>query len=353
MELTLFHEFPLSPSLAEEWNALLAISEPNTPFLRYEYLRAWWQGRGGGEWPQAEVAIVLARRNGQLIGIAPLFQARNAQGEEALLLLGSRAISDYLDIISPVTERPRFLSALLDFLQAPPNSTLRWQVLDWWNLLEDSPTIPLLRQEAQARGWSYEIEPTDHAPRVPLPGDFEAYLANLDKKQRHEIRRKMRRALENGQDVRWYIAQEASALEAEMEAFLNLMAQDPKKAAFLTPAMRAQMRLLMQAAFQGGWLQLAFLEVDGKKAAAYLNFDYANRIWVYNSGLEPDFRDLSPGWVLLGHLLQWANEQGRLEFDFMRGDEEYKYRFGGLDRLVMRVRLARPPQGNQATTYPA
>lgn len=342
MELSLYREFPPSPSLAEEWNALLAESEPVTPFLRYEYLRAWWQGRGGGEWPQAELVIVFARQGGRLVGVAPLFQAERAPNEQALFLLGSTAISDYLDILSRPTERADFLNALLDFLTAPTTKAPPWHVLDWSNLLEDSPTIPLLRAEAERRGWSFELQETDHAPRVPLPGNFDAYLASLDKKQRHEIRRKMRRLLESGQNVRWYIVRDQATIEAEGEAFLNLMAQDADKAAFLTPAMREQMRLILRAACDHGWLQLAFLEVDGKKAAAYLNFDYANRIWVYNSGLDPAFRALSPGWVLLAHLIQWANENGRQEFDFMRGNEEYKYRFGGVDRLVMRVRVIRP-----------
>ena len=49
--------------------------------------------------------------------------------------------------------------------------------------------------------------------------------------------------------------------------------------------------------------------------------------------------ELSPGWVLLGHVIQWCCENGRYEFDFMRGDEEYKYRFGGVNRFVMRARV--------------
>jgi len=81
--------------------------------------------------------------------------------------------------------------------------------------------------------------------------------------------------------------------------------------------------------------------VGGQKAAGYVSFDYQNRIWVYNSGLNRDFSEYSPGWVLLGYLLQWANEQGREEFDFMRGDEDYKYRFGAIDRSVVRACLSR------------
>jgi CelD/BcsL family acetyltransferase involved in cellulose biosynthesis len=64
-----------------------------------------------------------------------------------------------------------------------------------------------------------------------------------------------------------------------------------------------------------------------------------NHIWVYNSGLDFQFSELSLGWVLLGHLLEWAIENGRQCFDFMRGDEQYKYRFGAIDRQVMRAQV--------------
>jgi CelD/BcsL family acetyltransferase involved in cellulose biosynthesis len=72
-----------------------------------------------------------------------------------------------------------------------------------------------------------------------------------------------------------------------------------------------------------------------------LNFDYADHIWVYNSGLSFEYRELSPGWVLLGHLLKWANENKRRTFDFMRGDEDYKFRFGGVARYVARALIER------------
>jgi CelD/BcsL family acetyltransferase involved in cellulose biosynthesis len=101
--------------------------------------------------------------------------------------------------------------------------------------------------------------------------------------------------------------------------------------------MREQMKRSLQAAFDNGWLQLAFMTVAGERAAAYLNFDYDNHIWVYNSGYSLKYRDLSTGWVLLAHLIQWAIENRREEFDFLRGDEDYKYRFGGVERFVSRL----------------
>jgi CelD/BcsL family acetyltransferase involved in cellulose biosynthesis len=322
----------------DEWNALLVEGVSDMPFLRYEYLSAWWSTRGGGEWPGAGLALVSAREGDRLVGIAPLFLSEH-EGRQALMLLGSIEISDYLDLIVRADDLSRFLSGLLDFLAS--DCAPAWSAIDWYNLPEGSPTLTALEAESAKRGWDFTHEPFRPALYVPLPGDFEEYLMNIDKKQRHEIRRKMRRAEGGEQNVHWYIVEDESALDAEIDGLLSLMANDPNKEEFLTDVMRTQMRTSVHAAFNAGWLQLAFLEVDGKKAAGYLNFDYGDRIWVYNSGLDFNYKDLSPGWVLLGYLLQWANEHGRSEFDFMRGDEDYKYKFGAIKRDVMRVRVNR------------
>ena len=351
MEFTLHRDFADLELLSKKWNALLAESITDVPFLRYEYQRIWWETRGGGEWSDSELAVVLASQDGRLAGVAPLFSARNRDGDPALLLLGSIEISDYLDLIVRPADLPAFLPGLLDFLghsgpaglsvPAPEAESKPWHVLDWQNLLETSPTLPLLKTEAEKQGWQFVLEQTYHAPSIPLRGDFDTYLSGIDKKQRHEIRRKMRRAEETGSDVRWYFVSDETTLDAAVDAFLAMMAEEADKAKFLTGTMRRQMHLACRAAFENGWLQLAFLEVDGERAAGYLNFDYQNRIWVYNSGLDRRFLELSPGWVLLGHLLQWANENKRSEFDFMRGGEDYKYRFGGVDKIVVRAKVTR------------
>jgi CelD/BcsL family acetyltransferase involved in cellulose biosynthesis len=336
MHIATIRSLPELISLEKEWNDLLVISASHVPFLRHEYIIAWWQGLGGGEWSHGELYIITAHSDdGKLIGIAPLFETDNRDGEPALMLLGSVEISDYLDLIARPEDIPVFLEAILEHLanDVTPASNL----LDWYNLLDSSPTLPALQAVAEKLDWRYSQQPLQHCPYIPLPGDWEKYICSIDKKQRHEIRRKLRRADEHYLPVRWYISQDAGRLDQEMDGFLDLMACDPNKAKFLTPAMRDQMRLIMQVAHRAGWLQLAFIEVNGEKAAGYLNFDYMNHIWVYNSGLDFRFGELSLGWVLLGHLLEWANEHKRQYFDFMRGDEQYKYQFGAVDRQVMRV----------------
>jgi CelD/BcsL family acetyltransferase involved in cellulose biosynthesis len=334
LKFTLHREFP--EVLKNDWNALLEESINHVPFLRYEYLETWWQTRGGGEWPEAELAIITAENENGLVGIAPLFLAA-WEGKRSLLLLGSIEISDYLDLIAREKDLRDFLAGLMDFLTGA--FPLEWDALDLYNILEGSPSLDLMHEVAEARELKVEISQLQHAPYIPLPGDWEAYLAGIDKKQRHEIRRKLRRAEEAGEAIRWYMVEDGGSLEAELEAFMKLMAYDEDKARFLTPAMRAHMQQTARCAFEAGCLQLAFLEVKGEKAAGYLNFDYLDKLWIYNSGLDWKFSEYSPGWVLLAYLIRNAIDAGRTEFDFMRGNEEYKYRFGAVDRFVMRLQI--------------
>lgn len=319
------------------WNTLVEQSIADTPFSRYEYLSEWWKTRGGGEWKNPCLALLSAWENDQLLGIAPLF-IHEYEGQQTLLLIGSIEISDYLDLIVREADLPRFLPALLDFLASSLPEA--WSALDWYNLPDASPTLPALRAEVERRGWHYHEEIYRPTPRIPLNCSFEEYLTRIDKKQRHEIRRKMRRAAESGR-VRFYVVDKNADIGPELEAFFHLMVQEPNKALFLRDVMRDQMSRSIRAAHEYGYLWLGFLEVDGVKAAASLNFDYKNKLWGYNSGLSRDFMELSPGWVLLAHTIEWCCENGRYEFDFMRGDEEYKYRFGGVNRYVMRARVTK------------
>ncbi len=343
MSFTFLHDEASLAALAAPWNDLLRRSIADVPFLRHEYLSAWWSTRGGGEWAEGELWVGVSRdSSGQVDGLAPLFFTRTRDGRPGLMLLGSIEISDSLDLIAAPADVSRLCQTLLQALASggPPG----WEVIDLYNVPESSPTLTALRQAAEGRGWAVRQERYQPCPVVRLPASWEGYLDGLEKKQRHELRRKMRRLESHPDPIRWRIVGPQDDLEAAVEAFLGLMALEPNKARFLTPAMRTQFHRCARAAHENGWLQLALMDYAGVPIAGYLNFDYGNRIWVYNSGLDADYQWLSPGWVLTAYLIRWAIEHGREEFDFLRGGEDYKYRFGGVDRWVYRLTVERDLQ---------
>ena len=222
MNYTLLNDFSQIDS--NEWNALLKDSIQDTPFLRYEYQKTWWQHLGGGEWKEAKLLLIAAHENNQLVGIAPLFIAEY-ENAPAVLLIGSIEISDYLDVIVRKDDHARFISGLLDFLAsdsiwAGEPRPYDWSKIDWYNLPDDSPTLLVLKEEAYKRGWTHHEEIYRPTPRIALNGSFDDYLARIEKKQRHEIRRKMRRAAESDLDVKFILVDKMQILKKKSTIFL-------------------------------------------------------------------------------------------------------------------------------------
>ena len=339
MHITTITDAAEWPAWAERWNALLAHSHLQSPFLTYEFQQAWWQHRGGGEWPDAQLYLVLALDDDeQLLGIAPLFSA-SEDGERLLLPIGSHEIADFLDLIVRPGDHAAFTAALLEHLNGPDAPD--FERLDFYNLLDESASLAQLESAAGKAGWDLDKQVLQPSPFIDIPATFGDYLERLDSGDARELRRKMRRAARYAGPVSMELVEsDHPEFEQALGDFFGLMTQEADKASFLSTGMRDQMLAIARAAAAGGWLQLAFLKVGHERIAAYLNFDYGNRIWAYNSGFANQYADLSPGWLLMAELIDWCIENGRSAIDFMRGDEEYKYRFGGVNRFVLKASLS-------------
>lgn len=322
-------------SLSSEWNVLLRASQADTPFLTHEWQSACWRTLGEGALRVSEVRDA----GGALVGVAPLFCAE-IEGQRSIRFVGGVDPSDYLDFIIARGREAEVGALIVDALAADHD----WDRMDLYNVPEASPTRTWLAHAAEARGWQVADERQVASPILTLPGSFEAYIAGLDKRERHELRRKLRRAAAMD-GLRWYLVdgEFASELEPEVEAFLDLMTRSrADKAAFMTSQIRRFFHEGVRAAHRGGWLQLAFLEIEGRKAATYLSFDYRERLMIYNSGYEPDdLQAFSPGIVLIARLIEHAIRQGKRLIDFMRGGEEYKYRLGAKDTWVHYLSVVR------------
>jgi CelD/BcsL family acetyltransferase involved in cellulose biosynthesis len=325
-------------SIEDDWADLLTRVSLKTPFQQPAYNRHWWSTRGGGEWDEGELWVFAGYDPvDRMVGLAPLFLTPGAGGARDLRLIGSKEISDYLDLIIEDDHRASFIDVLLTRLKQDPPEGFTRLILD--NLLEDSANLLQMADRAPATGWHLAQERIEPSPLLTLPSSFEAYLENLDSKQRREFKRKMRRAADYPARVTWRVEDRVDIVARDIEVFLGLMQNDAEKREFLTEPMKEHFRKLAVMGAEADWLHLAFLEVSEEPVFGYLNFIAQNRIWVYNSGFDPDHFALSPGWVLMGYLIQWAIERGLEAVDFMRGDEDYKYRLGGSDRYVHRLVL--------------
>jgi CelD/BcsL family acetyltransferase involved in cellulose biosynthesis len=206
-----------------------------------------------------------------------------------------------------------------------------------------SPTLQWVAALANARGWQVGQAREDVCPVLELPSSWDDYLRGaLSKKQRHELRRKVRRA-EGQADVQWSWVHDLLSLEDGLANFFALhRASDPDKHAFMDDRMGGFFRAVARSTAQRDWLRLSVLRLNSQPVASYMCFDYRGERLVYNSGFDPSaYRELAPGIVLLAYLIADAIQHGMSRFDFLQGDERYKYDLGARDTDVMRVLVTR------------
>jgi CelD/BcsL family acetyltransferase involved in cellulose biosynthesis len=196
-----------------------------------------------------------------------------------------------------------------------------------------------------AEGWTLNVEREDVCPVVRLPegASFDHYLGTLGKKERHEIRRKMRRAEAVG-DVA--LTDSADPL-ADLDAFIDLHQRKWGERGLFPPtpgggASRTFVRRLFEEQRDAAApLRLSFLTLGDRRIAAGLMFEKDGAYLYYNAGVDPDARNLSPGVLLVAAYLKRALSEGIGRFDFLRGDEGYKYEWGAVDEPIQRLLVRR------------
>ena len=338
MKIEVYRDSSAFDTLKPEWNALVERSATRSVFLTWEWQAIWWKHLGEGELR----LLTLRDDEGRLAGIAPLCRVTSQAGEHTFRWIGCVDVSDYLDVVAAPGSEQALYAAVMDHLTGPDAPA--WTYVDLCNIRQDSPTYETLAQMALERGLHAHAGIQEICPVIFLPAEWEDYLASLDKKQRHEIRRKMRR-IEAEAQTSWRFADDAQTLDAAIDEFIRLHRKSTReKDAFMDDTMVGFFREMCRAAFEAGWLNLAFIQVNGTTAASMLNFDYDNQILVYNSGYDPDqYAVLSPGIVLLAYCIRHAVETGHTRFDFLRGDEDYKFRFGAQRTTIHNVLMSRTP----------
>jgi CelD/BcsL family acetyltransferase involved in cellulose biosynthesis len=337
LELKLYVDPADFAELRSEWNDLLRRSRFDTLFLTWEWQTHWWACLGSERGP---LFVLTARTDDRLVGILPLYRMPGSLGQ-TLHVVGCIEVSDYLDLIVETGHEQAVYAAFLDWLAGPDAPD--WDAVDLCNQPAYSLAHSLLPESARARGWRVDVSQEDVCPIVPLPGDWDAYLESLDKKQRHEIKRKLRRIEREAPAYRLRCVDQGPEVTAAMRAFIQLhRLSRSDKNAFMTPGMEAFFHDIALMAAEASWLRLAFLDIDDHPVAGYFCFNYGSDLLIYNSGYDPQaYPQLSPGWVLLAGLIRTAISEGRTRVDFLQGNEDYKYRFGGVNTPVYRTILQR------------
>ena len=300
-------------SLSPDWRKLQDKLPTSPIFSSPEWSRAWWQEFGSA----ARLHLGAVRYQGRTIGIAPLLVKENVAS-----FIGADDVCDYLDFVIEPGKEGNFFRVLHGSLVGGGITRL-----DMAPLRPDSTVLTSLMDIAQRQGWQASCSREDVSVELNLPATWDEYLQMLPGKQRHELRRKLGRLSEEG-DMNYRTSTDANS--PDVDVFLRLFRDSRQdKAAFLTPSMESFFRSLASTMAEMKWLRLSILELNASPVAATLSFDYKSSVYLYNSGYDPQYGWLSVGVLSKALCIKDSIERGRKRFDFLKGDEEYKYHLGG------------------------
>lgn len=315
-------------ALRSQWDALLAEADA-TFFQSWEWQRTWWRHFGRGR-----LYLWSWRRGERLLALAPLMIRKHFGLPLRELVFCGTGSSDYLNIVARKEDAGAAADRLLADLARDQSS---WDFVDLQQLRDGSP---LLETEAPA-GLGAVVAPQEPCPFVSLPESWEAYAATLGKKLRSNIgyyERLMARTFR----VELELAREGT-LEESMEALFRLHQRRWRgrglPGAFAGGRVQAFHRDVAAQLAERGWLRLHVLRLDGETRAVLYCFRFMGRGFYYQGGFDPALARYSPGTVLTARAIQEAIQDGASEFDFLRGDEPYKYIWKATDRWNRRFTM--------------
>jgi CelD/BcsL family acetyltransferase involved in cellulose biosynthesis len=287
----------------------------NCLFVVPGWLKVWWD-----TFAADQVASLCAVRNkGALIGIAPLM----IEGKTARLM-GDPAVCDFVDVITVPGSGRAFFQNLIPYIQNQGITRL-----DFGAVHTDSVVFTDLVAVAKDMGYETICDPEDVTMELELPSTWDEYLKQLTGKERHEIRRKLRR-LNEAARVNLRLVEDPDGVAKEIDTFLTLFRLNRwDKLAFMNDQRAAFFRSLAIEMAAARILRLYFLDLDDVPAAAAMCFDYRSTVYLYNNGYDMRYKSLSVGLLSTIFCIKESIQRGKARYDFLKGPEPYKRRLGG------------------------
>ena len=298
-------------SLSPEWEELYAASAPRNPFLSPAWTRACWRHLCRG----AEPFVLAARREGRLVGLAPLRLDREL-GFRVLRFIGN-GWSDYLGFLG-ASDEPGVEPALVRELQRLRGE---WDLALLRQLAADYTRLGML---GAGNGLGAGTAEAGVAPYLAFPGDWAALQASGPGWLKGYARR-VRRFERDGGTVERLTGAEAAS---RMDEVVRIEARSWKLSAGVARLQPGPGERLVREALgamgSAGELELWLARVGGDPAGFEINFVTPERIWLYQGTYCQEHRKLGPGGVLEYLSIERAWKAGAREYDYLSGDEPYK-----------------------------
>lgn len=318
--------------LQAQWDSVVEKMPQASPFMYFGYQQAWWENLGVGTLHCIEVFD----SNNQTVGIAPLFE-EIVDGKKQLFLVGKIDESDYLDVIIDPTYKEEVYTTLITAIKE-----LEWDSVLLTSLAQSSDTLSNFFKLITAEKWQSNIEQQTVCPVITLPTSFDDYKQSLEPSFLKRLQ-KQDRELKSDDEVSYRVITSVDEMPAAITTFIQLHKQSgSEKASFWTPQREKFFAEVALGLAQQNIVKLYFLDVNRDPAAGLFIFDTHNQFLLYNSGFNAyRYGHYGVGNLLVMHTIEEAIKGGKSRYDFMRGDEAYKFQFGAQPEPLYNLHITR------------
>jgi hypothetical protein len=331
-------------NLKGEWNSLVFEDPSSTIFQTWEWNFNVWKYDGGRA---RNLSIILIRdKIGTLVGIAPFYSYKKIVfgfKMRIIELIGS-GLTDYRSFIARPHDSIRIHTEVLNWLK---ENSKQWDIVDLHYISEESPIA--MNYDTLFR--DFKFRPTIHqhsiCPYIILSSNLDFYENLYNRSLVKYLKRKTRKFIKD-LNYRFLTVSNTAELDGSLENLFDLHKkrrnQQLQVGQFRSDDRKQLFRSLSHDLNQMGWLKMSFLLVDDKKVACLYNFEFKNKVYFYQSGLDPNpkFSRYSLGYIMLAVTIKEALKSGMKEYDLLSGKENYKKEWTRMYRNLYRIRMASP-----------
>jgi len=307
------------------WNELVLSMRQPSVFCTWEWIDAWFRILGNAYQP----VILFAYQGATLVGAVP-FALNTMRIEDGIVpgrvitFCGSRELyPDHMDVIASADHAAECIHAAMRYLSTEFKS---WDVMHLSHISDDSALLSYIRAEYPEP----DIQNVSQAPYIPIrdafDGSYEKYMMSLSRNKRHDLRRRNKKLfVEDG------VLYEADDPKRNADCIrtlfsLHKMRADSKRieTTFSGEALQAFHEEIAGIFHGNGWLTLRVMRQGERVLASLYCFTFAGRVFAYQAGIDPSWEPRGIGSAIIFNMVEEAFQRNCIEFDFLRGGEEYK-----------------------------
>lgn len=298
--------------LEHVWNAASEREQFPSPFFMYDWYTAW------SPYLAQEYTFLPLRYKDTLF---PLMR----KGRH-LSFAGDENVTDYMDAIGSNEQKKEGWPEILQFARSEQIHTITCN-----NVPFSSATLAYFQFATPQDGITINITEEDTTPILSLPTEWETFIQSLERKNRHELRRKIRKFEREHPQIKFSLSHNP---EHAVKSLLTLMKHDPAKQQFLTSTMEQFFQNIMTRMKTSA--KILHLTDGENIIAAVLCFIQNNTLFLYNSGFDESTFS-GAGFYVKALSIKFAIDTSCTQYNFLQGKERYKYELGAKDAAVYKI----------------